>query len=499
MALFRPTPRSITILSAALAILIASLTFTRRTDMSRIAPAAWGSNDRGTSMSGTVTGDILITSEGAPPRSIPFRISVDGEKWSARVDYRTNNYQLAGFDGSKSAMTLVDPKPDPREPDHNMCAAEIYGSSYAAGADPALRLAWLAFAATPYFRSTNSSDFTALWDMGLTRPVAHAVRISRVGFIPGSPDLPSLVDIVISTQTVLRDVTNVAGLSPFASPQEIEKAMRPLRPYENQLCARYQVLSTTNFEGKVFPLTFELCLYDYKFPFGNRVDARFRGTVRAVSKAIPETFLPNVGWTILAHDFRFVDRTRRIDRIMTPVSDGIWPEKDDPELQEKFRRLQAEREGIDEKTPYPDAMSSFGKDIVGREPEIQFTALDGRQVDVAKLKGKAVLLDFWATWCGPCVAGLPELQEVYDKYHERGFEVIAISLDTDRAALERFVKQKGLPWPQYFDGKGWDNAIAAKYGIRSAPTLWLVGRDGKVVDQSARFDLAEKVKKLVAQ
>ena len=479
--------------------LVVSLTFTRRAGLNRIVPAAWGANDTANRMSGTVAGDILITSGSALPRKLPFRISVDGEKWSAQVDYRTNNYQLAGFDGSKSGMALVDPKPDPRQPEHNMCAAEIYGSAYPAGADPALRLAWLAFAAAPFFRSTNSGDFTAPWNMGLMDPGAHAIRVSRVEFIPGSPDLPSTIDMVVSTRTVLRDVTNVPNLSPFISPQEVKKAMRPLRPYENRLWARYQVLSTTNFQGKLFPSTFELSLFDYTFPFGNRISVKFRGTVRDITRAVPERFLPNVGWTIMAQDYRFVDRTRRIDRIWTRVSNGIWPEKDGPELQEQFRRLQTEQEGIDQKTPYPDATSSYGKNIMGRKPEIRFTALDGREVDVAKLKGKVVLLDFWATWCGPCVAGIPELREVYDRFYDRGFEVVGISLDTDRSALERFVKEKGLPWPQYFDGKGWDNTIAAKYGIHAVPSLWLVGRDGKVVDQCGRFDLSEKVTKLVAE
>jgi peroxiredoxin len=480
--------------------LVASLIFTRRVDLNqRIVRAAWGSNDPANRMRGTVVGDILITSQSAPSRKLPFRISVDGEKWNARVDYGTNNYQLGGFDGSKSGMALVDPNPDPRQPEHTMCAAEIYGSSYAAGADPVIRLAWLAFAAAPFFRSTNSSDFTAPWNMGLMNPGAHAIRISRVDFIPGSPDLPSAIDMVISTQPVLRDVTNVANLSPFVSPQEVKKAMGELRPYENRLCARYQVLSTTNFQGKLFPLAFELSLFDYTFPFGNRIGAKYQGTVRAITTTVPETFLPNVGWTIMAQDYRFVDRIRRIDRIWTRISNGIWPEKDDPELQETFRRLQTEHQRIDQNTPYPDPASFCGKNTIGRKPEIQFTALDGREVDLARLEGKVVLLDFWATSCGGCVVGIPELREVYDKFHDKGFEIVGISLDTDRTALARFVKEKGMPWPQFFDGKGWDNTIAAKYGIRAVPTLWLVGRDGKVVDQGARFNLTEKVTKLTAE
>ena len=168
-------------------------------------------------------------------------------------------------------------------------------------------------------------------------------------------------------------------------------------------------------------------------------------------------------------------------------------------MQRRFRQLETEGQDINEKTRLPEGDVPLGKNTMGRKPEIEFTALDGREVDLAKLKGKVVLLDFWATWCGPCVAGIPELQEVYDKFHPQGFEVVGISLDTDRTALERFVKEIGLSWPQSFDGKGWSNAIAAKYGIQVVPTLWLVGRDGKVVDQGARFDLTEKVTKLVAE
>jgi thiol-disulfide isomerase/thioredoxin len=499
IAAFRPTRRSITVLSAALVILIASLTFTRRADPTLTAPADWGSNDTATRMSGTVAGDFLITSgiAGFASRKVPFRISVDGEKWSARVDFQTNYYEVAGFDGSKSGMVLVDPKPEPVQSEHKNCAAEIYGSSYPAGADTGIRLAWLGFAAAPFFRSTNSSDFTALWGAGLFDPGAHAIRISKVEFIPGSPDLPSTVDMVVSTQTVLRDVTNVPNLSPFVSPQVVKEAVRSLRRYDNRLCARYQVLSTTNFQGKKFPATFELVVFNLPRFSGRAVT--YHGTVREITTAIPRSFLPNLGWAFTAQDYRLVDRIRRIDRIWTRVSDGIWPEKDDPELQETFRRLQTEHQGIDEKTPYPDATSFYGKNTVGRKPEIQFTALDGREVDLAKLKGKVVLLDFWATWCGPCVVGIPELQEVYGKFHARGLEVVAISLDTDRTALEWFVKEKGLPWPQYFDGKRWNNTIAAKYGIHAVPTLWLVGRDGKVVDQDLRSDLTEKVTKLMAE
>jgi len=133
----------------------------------------------------------------------------------------------------------------------------------------------------------------------------------------------------------------------------------------------------------------------------------------------------------------------------------------------------------------------------GQDVALKFTAVDGREVDLASLKGKVVLIDFWATWCGPCVAGIPDLVSAYQKYHDQGFEIIGISLDSDKAALERMTKERGMTWPQYFDGKGWQNAFGTQFGIRAVPTLWLIGKDGKVASTNARADLAGQVASLL--
>jgi len=129
--------------------------------------------------------------------------------------------------------------------------------------------------------------------------------------------------------------------------------------------------------------------------------------------------------------------------------------------------------------------------------EMKFTAVDGREVDLAKMRGKVVLIDFWATWCGPCVAELPNVLKAYKELHPKGFEIVGISLDSDKAELEAFVKEKGMEWPQFFDGKGWKNEIATTYDIQSIPAMWLVDQKGMVVDTSARSDLEEKVAKLL--
>jgi thiol-disulfide isomerase/thioredoxin len=130
-------------------------------------------------------------------------------------------------------------------------------------------------------------------------------------------------------------------------------------------------------------------------------------------------------------------------------------------------------------------------------PDFNETDLAGKPLSVGNFKGKAVLIDFWATWCGPCVGELPNVIEVYKKYHSQGFEIIGISLDSDRAKLDAFLKKnEGMTWQQYFDGKGWENKISVKFGVRSIPFTVLVGPDGKVIENGLRGEaLGEAVAK----
>jgi thiol-disulfide isomerase/thioredoxin len=138
--------------------------------------------------------------------------------------------------------------------------------------------------------------------------------------------------------------------------------------------------------------------------------------------------------------------------------------------------------------------------LPGHPMEIKGTLLNGKPFDQKTLAGKVVLVDFWATWCGPCVAEIPNVLEQYEKYHDKGFEVVGISLDEDREALEKFVTDQKIPWPILYEkpeGEGWRHPLSTFYGISGIPTVILIGRDGNVITLNARGEkLGEQLDKL---
>ncbi len=127
--------------------------------------------------------------------------------------------------------------------------------------------------------------------------------------------------------------------------------------------------------------------------------------------------------------------------------------------------------------------------LSGHPMVITGTLLSGEPFDQRALAGKVVLVDFWATWCGPCVAEMANLEAEYAKWHDKGFEVVGVSLDEDRDTLEQFVTTRKIPWPILYEepiGPDWQHPLSTYYGITGIPTVILIGRDGNVITLDAR-------------
>lgn len=131
--------------------------------------------------------------------------------------------------------------------------------------------------------------------------------------------------------------------------------------------------------------------------------------------------------------------------------------------------------------------------VVGTKfPDFSEKDLNGQPLSVASYTGKVVLVDFWATWCEPCVHEIPNVIKTYQAHHKDGFEIIGISLDGGLQQLNSFTKEKNMTWAQYFDGKGPQNKLAAKYGVTSIPSTYLLDRQGTIVGKDLKGDALER-------
>jgi len=127
---------------------------------------------------------------------------------------------------------------------------------------------------------------------------------------------------------------------------------------------------------------------------------------------------------------------------------------------------------------------------IGSEfPDFQATELlSGEPFKLSEFRGNVVIVDFWATWCGPCLIELPNVKRVFEAHREKGLQIISISLDRSVDRCREFVQKQGMDWYHVADGKWWQAELAVRFGIRSIPAMFVIGKDGKVVASRPRGD-----------
>jgi len=143
-------------------------------------------------------------------------------------------------------------------------------------------------------------------------------------------------------------------------------------------------------------------------------------------------------------------------------------------------------------------VSSAQVKVGQKAPDIILPALNGDSVSLGDLKGKVVLVDFWASWCGPCRQNNPNLVKLYSRYQDKGFEILSVSIDKKAADWKKAVNTDNLKWIQVIDDKGWEASTTLVYGVDAIPASFLIDKDGIVrAINPEGSDLDHKIKKLI--
>ncbi len=177
------------------------------------------------------------------------------------------------------------------------------------------------------------------------------------------------------------------------------------------------------------------------------------------------------------------------------------------DAKDKDKQIAAEDRVLKDYPDSPTALSIKGqrrlREAVGKPFDLEFTeAITDKTISMKDLKGKVVVVDFWATWCGPCIAEMPNMKKLYAEYKDKGVEFIGVSLDQPKEQggldkLKEFVAKNEIAWPQYYQGKGWESEFSAGWGINSIPCVFVVDPKGNLFSTEARGQLEKMIPELL--
>ena len=126
-------------------------------------------------------------------------------------------------------------------------------------------------------------------------------------------------------------------------------------------------------------------------------------------------------------------------------------------------------------------------------PDINLPTLEGKKLSLSSFRGKVVLIDFWASWCGPCLREVPNLRKAYEKYKSKGFDIYSVSLDIQKDKWEKAIEKHRMTWNHVSDLKGWESPLVQTYGIKGIPFTVLLDKDGKIIAKMLRGDEIIKI------
>jgi peroxiredoxin len=205
--------------------------------------------------------------------------------------------------------------------------------------------------------------------------------------------------------------------------------------------------------------------------FVKAVDARFRRNIERRNEK----------------QFEFAKNNPNSYFALVALSESAGTKVDVKKVEPVYKALKAEYRNTDMGKELEQRIQAAGTTAVGMQaPEFTQNNVEGKPVSLSSLKGKYVLVEFWASWCTPCRAGNPNLVKQYELYKDKGFEIISVSLDNVKDRWVEAIKKDGLPWLHVSDLKGWNNAVGRLYGVRAVPQSFLLDKDGKVIGNTLR-------------